>query len=96
MDLLRKDVNGKTLEVHRAKLFDTYVAGNTLSKKLLTSSSFMASVVTFVRHKDNSCIADQSTVFAKASKKQLAAATEACGYIIEEPSSELDSGRTLP
>lgn len=51
--MLRKDVIEETLDAQIAKRFDTDAASKRLSKRLLTSSSFMAPITTFVRRKLN-------------------------------------------
>lgn len=84
LDLLRKEIIGETLGGHVAKLLDTDAAINRLSKELLTSSLFVALIVTFVQLENGSAIADQNTVLATASKKKLLASMEEYGDIIEK------------
>lgn len=96
LDLLRKKVIGETLNAGIAKFFDTDAAPVRLSKKLLTSSSFMALITTFVRRKTDSAIADQKCRLAMASKKEAVPDLEAYDDIIETPPSRSDSGSEEP
>lgn len=50
-DLLRKDVIGEAIHPHIANVSDTDAASEGLSKMLLTSSSVMPPIATFVRRK---------------------------------------------
>lgn len=70
LDLLPKDVIGDTLEAHIAKFLDTDEFTDRVQKKLLTSSSFMASIATYVHRKTNTAIADRNIVFTKTSKER--------------------------
>lgn len=47
LDLLRKAVTAKSIDTHITRLIDTYEAAKGLSKKLLTSTSYMVPVATF-------------------------------------------------
>lgn len=76
LDLLRKDVIEETMDAHIAKVLNTYAAADEISEKLLTSSSFIAPITTFVPYKTNLFIVDQNTVFAKASQRKPWAALE--------------------
>lgn len=49
VELLHKDVDGDTLDAHIAKFFDIDAAADWLSKNLLTSRLFMASMATFLK-----------------------------------------------
>lgn len=49
LEMLRKEVIVKTLDAHIAKIFDTNAAAGRVSKRLLTSSSFMARVATLAQ-----------------------------------------------
>lgn len=51
LDLLRKAVLCEMLDAYIAKFIDTDAAADRLWKKLLTSSSFMVPIATFVRLK---------------------------------------------
>lgn len=51
LDLLRKDVNEDTLDVHIAKFFDTNAAADRLLQRLLSSITSMAPNAAFVRRK---------------------------------------------
>lgn len=48
LDLLPKGVIEKMLDENIAKFFDTYATAYGLSKSVLTSSSLMAPIATFV------------------------------------------------
>lgn len=96
LDQLRKEVVGETLDVHIAKFLDMDAAADRVSKKLLTSSSLMAPVVTFVQRKSDTAIADKGTEFTKASKMEPVIATEIYGDIVEELPSQYDSGSEEP
>lgn len=91
MYIFCKEVIGETLDSHIAKFFDSYVATEWLSKQLLILSSFMAPIATFVRRKTRINLSNENKVFAKSSKMEPVAATEACSNIIEEPPSQSDS-----
>lgn len=67
LELFREDVIGETLNTHISRCFDTCAATDRLSKKLLTSSSFMTAISTIVRHKTDTAIEEQNWVRAKAS-----------------------------
>lgn len=60
---------GETPEAHIAKFRNNYAATDWLWKKLLTSSSFMALITTFVHQKTGAPIAEKKTVFAEASNR---------------------------
>lgn len=51
LDSLCEKVIGETLNAHIGKLFDRYEAAEGRSKKLLTSTSFIAPIATFLRRK---------------------------------------------
>lgn len=53
LDLLHKEVIRESLDAHKEKLFDTNVAANRLSQRLLISKSFMAPIATFLRRKSD-------------------------------------------
>lgn len=91
LDLLRKDVIGEKLDRHIAKFFDTEAATDGLSKKLMTSSSFMAPIATFVSRRPDSAIADMGTAAAKASKIEQFDAIEIYNDVIDSPPSRLES-----
>lgn len=95
-DQLRKDVIRETLDATTAKPFDTDTAVDRLSKKLLTSSSFMVPITTFLQRRIDTAIADKFTVLKKATKMKPMAAMEQYGDTIEEPPSRLDSGSEEP
>lgn len=50
MGLARMEVVADTLDAHIAQYFNTDVATDKLSKRLLTSSAFMAQIATCLRH----------------------------------------------
>lgn len=87
---LRRDVIGDTLDAQVEKPFDSDAATDGLSMKLLTSSSFMALIVTFVGRELDTAILDQNALIAKALKRKPATNTEEYGDIIKEPSSPSD------
>lgn len=84
VDQFRKDIIGETPDAHIAKFFANDAAADELSKNFLTSSSLMAVIVSFVRHKTYFAIEDQNTVFSKTLKMELLAAMDAYDNIIEE------------
>lgn len=67
LNLLHKDVILDTLDGHVAKIFDTEAAADRLSKRFLTSSTFMESIATFMRSKTYTTMAQQkfSTTVAR-------------------------------
>lgn len=71
-----------TLNAHIEKLFNTKVATNSLSKNLLTLSSFITPMTSSIRRRTDSAVADQNKLFAKTLKKEPVAVTEAYGDII--------------
>lgn len=88
---MRKEVINGTLDADLAKLFDINTAADTISKELLTCSSSIAPIATFVRHKKDSLIAGQNSVVANLSRKGPAAVVGEYGDIIEEVPSQSDS-----
>lgn len=50
LGLLHKEVNGESLDAHITKHFDMDEAAEGMSKRLSTSTSFMAPIATFVRN----------------------------------------------
>lgn len=71
--------------VSKSKILDTDAAIDRISNKLLTWSTFMAPIGTFVQCKMDKDIADKKTEFAKASKREPVAAAEVYGNFIKEP-----------
>lgn len=70
LDLLRRDFIGEILEAQLERFFDNYAATDTDPKKLVTSSSFMIPITTFVQRKSDCPITDQKHVIAKGSKRK--------------------------
>lgn len=65
-DLLRKDIVRYTVGAHVVKFFSPDTAGDRLSQKLLTSTTFMATIVSIIRrHPDTSIEQKNGTTFAK-------------------------------
>lgn len=96
LDLLRKFVIGEKVDAQIANIFHNNAATDLLSKKLLTSSKYTASVATFVRRKTSSADAYQSTVLEKAVKEELVTVTGACGDTIEARTNQPYSGSEEP
>lgn len=90
LDTLREEVFDEPLNPFIVIFFDSDVPFDRLSKNLLTSSSFITPIGTFIRRKIHRTIADKSTVLAKTSKKELVADIVAYGDTIKEMSSWLD------
>lgn len=63
--LLRKGVPNETLYAQKGKLFHVDIVIDRLSNKLLTSSSSIALIVTFVQRKTDYAFADQNIAIAK-------------------------------
>lgn len=96
LDLLRKELLGKTLDADVSELFDLDAAADRLSKRLLTSSSFIAPIDTFVDRESDSSISDKNKVFAKASIMKPAGAMEVIGDIVKDPPRQSDSDVRSP
>lgn len=63
LDLCHKDVIGDTMDAHIAKFLDTNAAADRLSQRLLTLSTFMSPLVTFMRRKIDTAKEEYSTAF---------------------------------
>lgn len=59
LDMLREDVFGETLDAHKAKVPDKDAADDWFSKGVLTTSSFMGSVSTYVRRETDTAMNDK-------------------------------------
>lgn len=68
LDLLRKDVIRETPGAHIANYFDTDAAAEGLSKRMLTASSLMGPIATFVRRKTDIPMENRNYSVAYASK----------------------------
>lgn len=90
LDLLRKDIIGETLDARIAKIFDTKAAADKFSKKLFTSTSFVARIGTFLRHKTdiNMQHKEYSSVF---SLKDQTDAVETYSDVGKSPTSRSNS-----
>lgn len=59
------------MDAHITKLFDTCAASKEFSKSMLTSSSFMAPITTFVRRTTNTSMYENKYSVAYASKEPM-------------------------
>lgn len=96
LHLLKKNITGKTLDVQIAKLFDMVADSNRLSNRVLTLSSFMVPIATFVQRTTDPAIAGKIKIFAILSKIESQGATEVYSNIIKELTSRLDSESKEP
>lgn len=67
-DLLREDAIGKTSDDIFEQFLDRYEAGEGFSKRLLTSTSFLAPIVTFVMCDPNMPMKNRKHSTAEAPK----------------------------
>lgn len=93
MDLLRREAIGQSPNTRIGKFFE---AADKLSKKFLTSSSFMALIATFVQRITESTIDDQNIVLINWSKMEHVAIKGADEEIIEQEQCRSDLGSKEP
>lgn len=87
LNLLQRDVVLENLNTHIEKCFATGAASHGISKKLFTTSSYMAPIATYYPCETKSPMADHNTVFSKESNQEPIPSTEAYSDIIQEQSS---------
>lgn len=93
LDLLLKDVIEGTLDAHKVKLLDMNADADRLLKNLLTKSSLMAPILTFVQRKPDAATPNNNTLFPNVSKLEPLAAIEVYADIREEPPRRIELGK---
>lgn len=89
-ELCRQSVNGRILDAHISKFFDTNVAIDRISKTLLASSSFKVPIATYVQRGMGSTVVSQKHLLTRASKNSLMVLCKTDGDFKGERQSRLE------